>query len=83
MLNYGKKRKKEIKKENDFIFLSSTCTYAVARKAEADAKRKLKKQQEDAEKERALKEADAIAEKILQQLQLQKKLKKMIKTLQA
>jgi hypothetical protein len=66
--------KARIRKENDVILTSSTCTYATAaamaadaKKAEAAAKRKLKKQQEDAENERALKEADEIAERILRE----------------
>lgn len=66
--------KARIRKENDVILTSSTCTYATAaamaadaKKAEAAAKRKLKKQQEDAENERALKEADAVAERILRE----------------
>lgn len=55
--------KARIRKANDVILTSSTCTYATAaaiaadaKKAEAAAKRKLKKQQEDAENERILRE---------------------------
>jgi hypothetical protein len=64
--------KARIRKINDVILTSSTCTYATAiaadaKKAEAAAKRKLKKQQEDAENERAFKEADAVAERILRE----------------